>query len=279
MAVRIYRPLTPARRKQSVVEYGVLTKGARPPRRLRRAWRASGGRNQQGRITTRHRGGELRRVYRLVDYREDKQNVPGSVKTVEYDPNRSAFIARVAYRDGDQRYVLAWDGIAVGQEILQGEKAEPTAGNRLPLRAIPIGSEVFNVELSPRKGGQIARSAGSAAILREVEGGHAHLRMPSGEIRLVPAEAWATMGKASNADHRAERIGSAGRARRMGIRPSVRGKAMNPVDHPHGQGGGGGHTSIGLKYPKTPWGKHALGVKTRRKHKPSSKFILERRKK
>ncbi len=279
MPVRIYHPLTPARRKQSVVDYRVLTKGARPPKLLRRSWRATGGRNNQGRMTVRHRGGETRRLYRVVDFRQGKKDIPATVRSVEYDPNRSAFLARVVYRDGDQRYVLAWEGVAVGQQVVTSEKAEPTAGNRLPLRVIPVGSEIFNIELQPGKGGQIVRSAGSAAILQDVKGPHAHLKFPSGEIRLVPAMSWATMGKVSNADHRTERIGSAGRARRMGIRPSVRGKAMNPVDHPHGQGGGGGHTSIGLKYPKTPWGKHALGVKTRRKGKPSSRLILERRKK
>lgn len=277
MPVRIYRPLTPARRKQSVVDYTLVAKGARPPRRLRRAWRAKGGRNAQGRITVRHRGGEHRRLMRVVGFREVKVNIPGVVRSIEYDPNRTAFLARVVYRDGDQRYLLAWEGVAVGQQVLASEKAEPNAGNRLPLRAIPIGSEVFNIELLPQKGGQIVRSAGSAAILQEVEGGFAHVKMPSGELRLIPAASWATIGKVSNVDHRTERIGSAGRMRRKGIRPSVRGKAMNPVDHPHG--GGEGHNPIGLKYPKTPWGKHALGVKTRKKGKSSDKFILERRKK
>lgn len=279
MAVRIYRPLTPARRKQSVVDYRALTKGAKPLRRFLRSWRARGGRNNQGRITVRHRGGELRRLYRVVDWGEEKRDVPATVRGLEYDPNRTAFLARIVYRDGDQRYVLAWEGATVGQEILTSERAEPSKGNRLPLRAIPVGNEIFNVELKPGRGGQIIRSAGSAAILQEVEGGFAHVKLPSGEVRLVPANGWATIGKVSNADHRTERVGSAGRARRRGIRPSVRGKAMNPVDHPHGQGGGGGHTSIGMKYPKTPWGKHALGVKTRRKGKPSSRFILQRRKK
>jgi large subunit ribosomal protein L2 len=275
MPVRIYRPLTPARRKTSVVDYRVLTKHARPPRRLRRPWKSTGGRNAQGRITVRHRGGAQRRLARIVDFRQEKRDVPGIVRTVEYDPNRSAFLARIVYRDGDQRYVLAWEGVAVGQEIVTGEKVEPSTGNRLPLRVIPIGSEVFNIELQPGKGGQIVRSAGTAAILQEVEGAYAHMKMPSGEVRLIPAGSWATVGKTSNADHRTERIGSAGRMRRMGWRPEVRGKAMNPVDHPHG--GGEGHNPIGLKYPKTPWGKHAHGVKTRRKGKPSAKFILHRR--
>jgi large subunit ribosomal protein L2 len=277
MPVRIYRPLTPSRRKQSVVDYRLVSKGARPPKRLRQSWRAQGGRNNQGRITVRHRGGEFRRLYRVVDFRQEKAEVPGTVRTIEYDPNRSALLARVVYKDGDQRYVLAWDGVSVGQQVLASEHAELKVGNRLPLRAIPIGSEVFNVELAPWKGGQMVRSAGSAAVLQEVKGGFAHLKMPSGEVRLIPAASWATIGKASNVDHRTERIGSAGRMRRKGIRPSVRGKAMNPVDHPHG--GGEGHNPIGLKYPKTPWGKHALGVKTRRRGKPSDKFILQRRKK
>lgn len=275
MPVRIYRPLTPARRKQSVVDYRVLTKGAKPLRRLQRAWRASGGRNNQGRMTVRHRGGELRRLYRVVDLREDKKDIPGTVSALEYDPNRTSFLARITYKDGDKRYVLAWDGARVGQQIVASESADPAPGNRMPLRMIPVGNEIFNVELKPGKGGQMVRSAGSAAILQEVESGHAHLKMPSGEVRLVSAEGWATIGKVSNPDHRVERIGSAGRARRKGNRPSVRGKAMNPVDHPHG--GGEGHNPIGLKYPKTPWGKHALGVKTRRKGKPSDRFIIQRR--
>lgn len=279
MAVRIYRPLTPARRNQSVVEYKGLTKGARPPRRLSRAWRASGGRNNQGRMTVRHRGGELRRLYRVIQLGEEKKDIQGVVRTLEYDPNRTAFIALIVYKDGDQRYLLAWDGATVGQTVIASEQADPAVGNRMPLRLIPVGSEVFNVELKPGKGGQMVRSAGSAAIIQEVESGYAHLKLPSGEVRRILADGWATIGKVSNPDHRTERIGSAGRARRMGLRPEVRGKAMNPVDHPHGQGGGGGHTSIGMKYPKTPWGKHALGVKTRQRGKPSNRFIVQRRKK
>ncbi len=276
MPVKIYRPTSPARRKMSVVDYSGLSR-IRPSKRMRVALRKSGGRNNQGRVTTRHHGGGMKQLYRLVDFHQNKFNIPGVVKTLEYDPVRSCFIVRVAYSDGDQRYHLAWEGASIGQSVMSGEKVEPGLGNRMTLKNIPVGSEIFNIELKPGRGGQIVRSAGSAAILQEVEGGFAHIKMPSGEVRLVSENSYATIGKASNSDHRTVRIGSAGRNRRLGIRPSVRGKAMNPVDHPHG--GGEGHNPTGLKYPKTPWGKHALGVKTRTKGKYSDKFIIQRRKK
>lgn len=278
MALRILKPRTAARRTASVVITHSLSR-VRPLKRATRAQTESAGRNFQGRITIRHRGGSRKRLYRVLDIGEEKEGILGIVEGVEYDPNRSAFIARMKYRDGDRRYRLAWEGVRVGQAVVVAASAPPTAGNRLPLEHIPVGSQVFGIELAPRRGGQLVRGAGSAAVLQDVSGSSAQLQLPSGEIRLVPRTAWATVGAVSNSDHRAERIGWAGRKRRMGWRPSVRGKAMNAVDHPHGQGGGGGHTSIGLKYPKTPWGKHALGVRTRRKGKYSHRLILQRRKK
>ncbi len=274
MAVRILDPVTAARRNASIVETRALTK-VRPLKARTRPWRNAAGRNVQGRITVRHRGGAQKRLIRLVDRGEEKENTLGVVEAIEYDPNRSAYLARIRYQDGDRRYRLAWEGAQVGQRTLVAATADPVLGNRLPLEKIPVGTAVFNVELTPRKGGKIVRSAGASAMLQETTGGTAQLRLPSGEVRLVPKEAWATVGQASNPDHGTERIGWAGRKRRMGWRPSVRGKAMNPVDHPHG--GGEGHNPIGLKYPKTPWGKHALGVKTRKKGKVSDRFILQRR--
>ena len=277
MPVRLLSPLTPARRRASVVDTRALSKG----RRLKR-WTAAKGQHagrsaSSGRITVRHRGGGQKRLYRVIAWGEEKENTPGVVEMLEYDPNRSAFLARVVYRDGDRRYLLAWEGVKVGDTVLTSEKAEPMPGSRLPLERIPVGSPVFNVELKPRQGGKIIRSAGSTATLQEITGPSAQLRLASGEIRLIPKEAWATIGQVSNPDHRTERIGWAGRKRRMGWRPEVRGKAMNPVDHPHG--GGEGHNPIGLKYPKTPTGKHALGVKTRKAPKYSDRFVVKRRQK
>lgn len=276
MPLRLLAPHTSARRRASVVPSATLTK-LRRLKQLTRRWRPAAGRNAQGRITVRHRGGAAKRLYRIVAWGEEKLGVPGTVEAVEYDPNRSAFLARVKYRDGDRRYLLAWEGAATGQSVLTADVAEPHPGNRLPLERIPVGAAVFNIEVKPRQGGKLVRGAGTSAVLREVTGDQAQLQMPSGEIRLVPRAAWATIGQVSNPDHVYERIGWAGRKRRMGWRPTVRGKAMNPVDHPHG--GGEGHNPIGLKYPKTPWGKHALGVRTRRKGKYSDRFILQRRKK
>lgn len=274
MPVRILDPLTGARRKASVVDYRGVSKGPRL-KRWTAGKRKRGGRNSSGRLTVRHRGGGHKQLYRTITWGEEKENIPGMVEMIEYDPNRSAFLVRVVYRDGDRRYLLAWESATVGQAVLTSTQAEPAAGNRLPLERIPVGSSIFNVELKPRQGGKIIRSAGSAAMVQEVSGAFAQLRLASGEIRLVPKDAWATVGQVSNPDHRTERIGSAGRKRRMGWRPEVRGKAMNPVDHPHG--GGEGHNPIGLKYPKTPTGKHALGVKTRRPLKYSDRFVMKRR--
>ncbi len=277
MPVKIYRPTSPARRKTSVVDYSGLSKKVRPPKGLRGPVRKSGGRNNLGRVTTRHHGGGMKQLYRVIDFHQDKLDIPAVVQTLEYDPIRTSFVVLVAYADGEKRYHLAWEGAQVGQKIIAGEKIEPAIGSRMPLHNIPTGSEVFNIEMRHGRGGQIVRSAGSSAILQEVEGGFAHLKMPSSEVRLVPDNCWASIGKVSNGDHRNERIGAAGRNRRLGIRPSVRGKAMNPVDHPHG--GGEGHNPIGLKAPKTYTGKKALGVKTRKANKYSNKFIIQRRSK
>lgn len=274
MAIRRLRPLTPAQRRASFVDYRVLSR-VRPLKRLTVPWKEQAGRNALGRITVRHRGGSAKRLFRVVDFGEEKENVPGVVEEIEYDPNRGAFLARIKYRDGDRRYRIAWEGARIGSDMLVSAEAPPQPGNRLPLEKIPIGSPVLNIEIVPRRGGRLVRGAGLSATLQDLAGPHAQLRLPSGEVRLVPKEAWATIGVVSNPDRRAQRIGSAGRRRRQGIRPSVRGKAMNPVDHPHG--GGEGHNPIGLKYPKTPWGKHALGVRTRRKGKYSDRFILKRR--
>lgn len=276
MPAKILYPHTAARRKASVVETRALSK-LRPLKRRTRPWHDRGGRNTQGRITVRHRGGSAKRLYRVISFGEKKVGVSGIVEAVEYDPNRSAFIARVRYADGDRQYLLAWEGIRVGQSVQSAADAPALAGNRLPLEKIPMGSPVFGIELRPGMGARLVRSAGTSAVLQEVVGKTVQLRMPSGEVRLVPRTAWGTIGQVSNPDHRTERIGWAGRRRRMGWRPSVRGKAMNPVDHPHG--GGEGHNPIGLKYPKTPWGKHAHGVRTRRKGKYSDRCILRRRQK
>lgn len=276
MPVRQLSPHTAARRVASVVDYSMLSK-KRPLKALTKRLQAAAGRNFSGRITVRHQGGGEKRLYRVIDFGEEKEGVPGVVEHIEYDPNRSAFLAQVKYRDGDRRYLLAWEGVSVGQSVMTAEGAAPEPGNRLPLDKIPVGQSVYGIEVVPRRGGRLVRGAGTSATLQDVSGAYAQLRMPSGEVRLVPKTVWATIGQVSNPDHRMERLGSAGRRRRRGWRPTVRGKAMNPVDHPHG--GGEGHNPIGLKYPKTPWGKHALGVKTRQKRKYSDRFILQRREK
>lgn len=261
----------------SVTDYSVLDKNVKTPRNLigRRASQA--GRNNQGKITVRHQGGGHRFKSRQVDFSRTKMNIEAKVQTLEYDPSRSAFISLVAYRDGEKRYVLAPDGLKVGDKILTAPRTDVKVGNRMMLKNIPIGTNVHNVQIGNSSLGQIARSAGAYAIITSSEGDTVLLKMPSGEIRKVSGSAYATIGQVSNIDWMYVRIGKAGRNRHMGIRPSVRGKAMNPVDHPHG--GGEGHNPIGLKYPKTPWGKHALGVRTRNKKKASAKFIVSRRKK
>jgi large subunit ribosomal protein L2 len=278
MAIKVYKPTTPGRRKMSVSDYSMLTKKSKVPKRLLLGKARSGGRNASGKITVRHIGGGFKKKLRLLDKKRDKYDVPGKIASIEYDPGHSAFISLVVYRDGDKRLILAPAGVKVGQTIVASKKkVEVEPGNRTMLKFVPAGTLVHDIEIMPGRGGQIARSAGTYATVTGTEGEYVLLKLPSGELRRVTKEGMATIGQVSNTDHGNVRVGKAGRVRLMGIRPTVRGKAMNPVDHPHG--GGEGRNPIGLKYPKTPWGKHALGVKTRKKHKDSDKFILQRRKK
>ncbi|PIR96449.1 MAG: 50S ribosomal protein L2 [Candidatus Doudnabacteria bacterium CG10_big_fil_rev_8_21_14_0_10_42_18] len=276
MAVKLYKPTSPGRRIQSVTDYSVLSKKVKTPKGLIVYKSRRAGRNNSGKITVRHKGGGARKRVRLIDFsRVDKKGVPANVQTIEYDPTRTAFISLIAYKDGAKRYILTPEGLKVGAKVMYSEDAEITPGNRLALKNIPVGTSVHDVELIPGHGGKIARSAGGFCTLQNIEGGYALLKLPSGEIRKVRDAALASVGQLANADWMNVRIGKAGRSRHMGIRPSVRGKAMNPVDHPHG--GGEGVNPIGLKYPKTPWGKHALGVRTRDRKKHSNRMIIQRR--
>ncbi|TSC76353.1 MAG: large subunit ribosomal protein L2 [Parcubacteria group bacterium Gr01-1014_33] len=273
-----YNPTSPGRRGAEIVEYNNVLTRTDPWRPLVSGRKRDVGRNSKGRITVRHKGGGVKRLWRAVDFRYDKKDIPGRIVSLEYDPNRSGFIARVKYRDGEYRYVLAPQGIAVGREVITSEHAPVELGNRLPLQKIPVGTTVFNVELTGGKGAELVRSAGTGAIVLAQEGGFTHLELPSKEVRMVRAENWASVGAVSNPERALMTIGNAGRARRKGIRPSVRGTAMNPVDHPHG--GGEGRTLIGRRRgPATPWGKPARGVKTRKKKKKSDDYILSRRRK
>lgn len=274
--MKIKKPVTPGQRGMIVVDYSGLTK-KEPEKSLLKPIKKRGGRNKAGKITIRHRGGGEKRKYRIVDFAQEKINIPGKVEAMEYDPNRTAFLMLVLYKDGERRYLLAPDGIKVGDEIICREDAEPKVGNRLKIKNIPIGIPIFNLELYPGCGGKIVRSAGSSAQILSKEGGYANILLPSKEIRKFSEECFATVGVVSNVEHHMEVLGKAGRKRRRGIRPTVRGSAMNPVDHPHG--GGEGRAPIGLKHPKTPTGKPAFGVKTRKKGKFSDKFIIKRRKK
>jgi large subunit ribosomal protein L2 len=276
MAVKLYKPTTPGRRFTSVTDFSVLSKKEKTPKNLILSKANSAGRNNTGKITVRHRGGGANKKVRIVDFsRADRKDIPGIVKTLEYDPIRTSFISLVAYKDGVKRFILAPQGIKVGDKILFSETAEIHPGNRLSIASIPVGSLIHDVELVPGQGGKLARSAGSSVLLQNTEGGYAFLKLPSGEIRKVRETCNATVGQISNSDWMNVRIGKAGRKRHMGWRPSVRGKVMNPVDHPHG--GGEARNSIGMKYPKTPWGKHAMGVKTRDKKKATDKLIVKRR--
>jgi large subunit ribosomal protein L2 len=278
MAIKLYKPTSAGRRIHSVTDYSVLDKKVKTPKHLIASKARPAGRNNSGKITVRHQGGGFRRKSRIVDFsRLDKKNIPAVVQTVEYDPTRTAFVSLVAYKDGEKRYILTPQGMKVGDKVIYSETADIKPGNRLPLKNVPVGSFVHDIELIPGQGGKIARSAGSYAILQTIEAGYALLKMPSGEIRKVRDTVSASIGQLTNQDWMNVRIGKAGRMRLMGWRPSVRGKVMNPVDHPHG--GGEGVNPIGLKYPKTPWGKHALGVKTRKEKKYSNKFIVKRRSK
>lgn len=276
MPVKKYKPTRSARKNMSIIDRSMLHQG-KPWSSLVRANLQVNGRGADGIITVRHRGGGVKRMYRVIDFGQEKAGVEGRVERVEFDPNRSAFIVLVLFADGERRYRLAWEGAQVGDKIVTAEKAAEQPGNRMPLAVVTPGATVFNVELKPGRGGQILRAAGCGAIVMDVKDQHAQLKMPSGEVRLVPKMSYATIGRASNSDLWLQRIGSAGRMRRLGKRPQVRGKAMNPVDHPHG--GGEGLQPIGMKGPKTPWGKPALGVKTRRKGKYSDALIVQRRQK
>ncbi len=274
MSIKVYKPTTNARRNMSVTDYSDLSKVA-PERSLLVPLSNKSGRNSYGRITVRHRGGGNRRKYRIIDFKRDKFGVPAEVLTLEYDPNRSAHIALVKYEDGEKRYILAPAGLKVGDSVMAGPDADIKPGNALPLTNIPTGTFVHNVELYPGRGGQLARAAGNAAQLMAKEGAYALLRLPSGELRNVPNGCMATVGVVGNTDHENVKVGKAGRKRHMGWRPTVRGSVMNPNDHPHG--GGEGKSPIGRPGPVTPWGKPALGYKTRKTKKASDKLIVKRR--
>ncbi len=273
MALKVYRPTSPGRRGMSGSTFEEITKG-KPEKSLLLPLKKRAGRNNQGRITVRHRGGGAKRRLRIIDFKRDKLGVPGKVASIEYDPNRSAYIALIHYADGEKRYILSPTGLSVGDIIKSGSDAEVKPGNALPLKMIPSGSQIHNIELEAGKGGQLVRSAGVAAQLMVKEGEYALIRLPSSEVRRVPSNCLATLGQVGNIDHRSIKLGKAGRKRWLGWRPTVRGSAMTPRDHPHG--GGEGRSPIGLPGPKTPWGKPALGYRTH-KPKPSDKMIVKRR--
>jgi len=276
MGIKKYKATSPGIRQMTVLSFDEITK-KEPEKSLVVNLNKTGGRNSRGKITVRHRGGGAKRKYRIIDFKRNKDGVPGKVAAIEYDPNRTANIALIHYVDGEKRYILAPHGLKVGDTIESGENADIKVGNSLPLRNIPVGTTVHNIELVPGKGGQLARAAGAEAQLMGKEGKYATLRLPSGEFRLVLLDCRATIGQVGNLDHENVTIGKAGRSRHLGRRPSVRGSAMNPVDHPHG--GGEGRAPIGRPTPVTPWGKPALGYKTRKKNKKSDKYIVRRRKK
>ena len=274
MPIINYKPTTPSRRNMSVTDYSGLSKVA-PEKSLLAPLNKKSGRNSYGRITVRHRGGGNRRKYRIIDFKRQKFDVPGTVKTLEYDPNRSAFIALIEYQDGEKSYIIAPNGLKVGDTVVASPSADIKPGNALPLANIPTGTFIHNVELYPGKGAQLARAAGNMAQLMAKENNMALLRLPSGELRNVPVNCMATIGQVGNVDHENVKIGKAGRKRNMGWRPTVRGSVMNPNDHPHG--GGEGKSPVGRPGPVTPWGKPALGYKTRAHHNRSDKFIVRRR--
>ena len=274
MAIKFYKPTTPGRRGMTVTDYSALSK-VDPEKSLLAPLNKSAGRNSYGRIAVRHRGGGHRRKYRIIDFKRNKLDMPATVLTLEYDPNRSAHIALVQYEDGEKRYIVAPQGLKVGDTVVSGASADIKPGNALPLSAIPTGTFIHNVELYPGKGAQLARSAGTMAQLMGKENNMALIRLPSGEMRNVPLNCMATIGQVGNVDHENVKIGKAGRKRHMGWRPTVRGSVMNPCDHPHG--GGEGKSPVGRPGPVTPWGKPALGYKTRKHHNRSDKFIVKRR--
>lgn len=275
MSIKHYKPVTPARRNMTVSGFDGIDKRAKPEKKLTEVMQKNSGRNSYGRITVRHRGGGNKRKYRIIDFKRDKYDVEGTVIRLEYDPNRSANIALIEYLDGERRYILAPVGLGVDDKIISSEGADIKPGNTLPIANIPVGTVIHNVELYPGKGAQMVRSAGTAAQLMAKEGKMAQIRLPSGEVRYVRMECMATVGQVGNIDHENISIGKAGRKRHMGWRPTVRGSAMNPVDHPHG--GGEGRSPIGRPSPVTPWGKPTLGYKTRKKKNPTDKYIVKRR--
>ena len=273
MAVKRYKPTSPARRFMTVSAYTELS-GDKPEKSLLHDKRKSGGRNNMGRITVRHIGGGNKIKYRIIDFKRNKDGVPATVKSIQYDPNRSAHIALLAYADGEKRYILAPVGLQVGDKVLSGSGADIKAGNALPISEIPVGTVVHAIEMQPGRGAQIARAAGISAQIMAKEGAYATIKMPSGEMRLIPVKCKATIGQVGNLEHEIIHLGKAGKTRYLGIRPTVRGSVMNPNDHPHG--GGEGKSPVGHAGPMTPWGKPALGYKTRKKKNTSSKFILKR---
>ena len=273
MAIRVYKPTSPARRFMSVLTFEEITKKT-PEKSLCVTLKSKAGRNKQGKITVRHQGGGNKVKYRIIDFKRNKVDVPAKVAAIEYDPNRSAFIALLFYADGEKRYILAPFGLKVGDTVVSGSAVDIKPGNCLPIASIPVGTLIHNIEIRPGRGGQLARSAGNSAQLMAKEGAYAQVRLPSGEVRKVPINARASIGAVGNSDHENIRLGKAGRVRHMGIRPTVRGVVMNPCDHPHG--GGEGKSPVGMPAPVTPWGKPALGLKTRKHKKYSNKMIVKR---
>lgn len=274
MPTKKYNPTSPARRFMTVSTFEEITKKA-PEKSLLAPLSKNGGRNSYGRITVRHQGGGAKQKYRIIDFKRDKDGIPGKVSAIEYDPNRSANIALLIYADGERRYILAPNGLNVGDNVYSGEKSDIKPGNALPLEFIPLGTVIHNVELKPGKGGQLVRSAGNEAQLMAKEGSYAQIRLPSGEVRKIDIRCKATIGQVGNKEHENISIGKAGRKRWMGVRPTVRGVVMNPNDHPHG--GGEGKSPVGMPSPVTPWGKPTLGYKTRKKNKPSNSLIVKKR--
>ena len=274
MGIKSYNPYTPSRRNMTGSDFSEITKST-PEKSLLASKKKTAGRNNQGKITVRHHGGGNRQKYRLIDFKRNKEGIPAKVIGIEYDPNRTANIALICYADGEKAYILAPEGLADGMKVMNGPEAEVRVGNCLPLANIPVGTLVHNIEMYPGKGGQLVRSAGNSAQLMAKEGKYATLRLPSGEMRMIPLNCRASIGVIGNGDHNLVKIGKAGRKRHMGIRPTVRGSVMNPNDHPHG--GGEGKAPIGRPGPCTPWGKPALGLKTRKKNKQSNKLIVRRR--
>jgi large subunit ribosomal protein L2 len=275
--MKFYKPTTPSRRQMTGLSYRDILTSKNPEKNLTAGFKRAKGRNVFGRITTRHKGGGAKRLFRMIDFKYNKRDIPAVVKSIEYDPNRSGFISLIVYRDGEKRYILSPAGIKVGDEIITSEKAELKSGNRVPLGKIPVGGQIYNIEIKPGAGAQLCRSAGNYAEVLAHEAGFATLKLPSAEIRKIPDKAWVSIGKVSKEEYNLVILGKAGRSRHKGIRPTVRGSAMNPCDHPYG--GGEGRGGRGTRRPKTAWGKITGGVKTRKRKKYSDIFIISRRKK